>query len=116
MKPLNSCVISGGGHDDTSEKRSYLYLLEKKDIVRMESQRKKNELSEKNQTYQYSWLLTEKGNTLIAADDVLRTLWERGDLRAFYEEITKRELNRIYFASMRIFLVFASAVLRLTKL
>ncbi len=67
----------------SSETLKYLYKLEGEGILKLQRTKEK----ENTPYYQYGWSLTKKGEDLTKSNSKLKTLWKRGKIKEFYEEI-----------------------------
>ena len=64
---------------DVNSKR-ILYILENKDIVKMNRDKKQV-------AYNYSWELTKKGKELVSKNKSLQLFWKKGKIEEFYNKI-----------------------------
>jgi len=71
--------------------KKYLHRLQEMGITKLDIE--KNITNPKS--YKYKWVLTHRASMLIKLDKKLKELWDKGDLKEFYDQVKKINLIRI---------------------
>jgi hypothetical protein len=85
--------MTGGNYitwfkEEGSKERSLLYKLENMGVLRL--QNKFREIKDDKKHYDYSWILTKKGQELVDKHESLKKIWgdgKRVDVIAFYNKV-----------------------------